>query len=193
MRSGLSRVARSRPVRPEVSDRRLMPGLLRRKRATNSTLAGLSSMYRTLRVAPAGACGLVASDDGAGPAAGAWTRSGARGRVTVNADPWPGTLVAVSWPPMASVRARASGSPMPVPSIAVCSAPRRSKATKIRSMLSGEMPGPVSETVMVAWLVPCARQVIVTVPPRWLYLMALEVRLTRTWDSRCRSAWTARP
>ena len=49
---------------------------------------------------------------------------------------------------MASVSALASGSPIPVPSTAVVSAPSRSKGTKMRSMFSGEMPGPVSETTI---------------------------------------------
>ena len=93
---------------------------------------------------------------------------------------------------MASVSALASGSPMPVPSTAVVSAPRRSKGTKMRSMFSGEMPGPVSETTMLAWPVLPFWQEIVMLPPRWLYLTALEIRLTRTWATRCRSAWTAR-
>ena len=70
------------------------------------------------------------------PGAGTWITSGARGRLTVKADPSPRTLDAVSWPPMASVRALARGSPIPVPSIAVCSAPSRSKGMKMRSMFS---------------------------------------------------------
>src|SRR5450755_2781301 len=90
------------------------------------------------------------------------------------------------------VRALARGSPIPVPSTAVCSAPRRSKGMKMRSMFSGDRPGPVSETVMMAWPAPSSAQEIVMLPPRWLYLTALEIRLTRTWESRCRSAWTAR-
>ncbi len=45
---------------------------------------------------------------------------------------------------------------------------------------------------MLAWPVPSSRQEIVMLPSRWLYLMALEIRLTRTWESRCRSARTAR-
>jgi len=40
---------------------------------------------------------------------------------------------------------------------------------KMRSMLSGEMPGPVSVTVMLAWPSPCSAQEIVMVPSRWLY------------------------
>ena len=81
----------------------------------------------------------------------------------------------ITRPPMASVRALASGSPIPVPSTAVCSAPRRSKGAKMRSMFSAEIPGPVSETTMLARRAPSSRQAIVMAPSRWLYLTALEM------------------
>ncbi len=92
--------------------------------------------------------------------------SGARGRLTVKADPSPRTLDAASRPPIVSVRALASGSPIPVPSIGVSSAPSLSKGMKMRSRSSGCMPGPVSETVTLTWPAAAAWLVIVMVPPR---------------------------
>ena len=71
----------------------------------------------------------------------------------MKADPSPGMLDAVSWPAMAWARARASGRPMPVPSIPVCSAPSRSNGTKIRSRSAARIPGPVSATTRLTWLV----------------------------------------
>ena len=99
----------------------------------------------------------------------------------VKTDPWPGTLDAgAAGLGMASVSALASGSPIPVPSTLVCSAPSRSKGTKTRSRFSAVRPGPVSETAMLTWPVASSWQVIVMVPPRWLYLTALETRFIRT-------------
>jgi hypothetical protein len=53
-------------------------------------------------------------------------------------------------------------------------------------------PGPVSETTMCTWPAPSSVQEIVMLPSWWLYFTALEIGLTGTWASRCRSAWTAR-
>ena len=94
---------------------------------------------------------------------------------------------------MASAKARARGRPIPVPSIAPCSSPSRSNGSKMRSRSAAGIPGPVSATARLTWSELTAWQVMVTVPPWRLYLIALEIRLTRIWRSRCRSALTARP
>src|ERR1700684_1814311 len=98
MRSGTSRTAHSRPARPDLTAWSSVFWRLLRNWDTTSMFTGLSSMYRMLMVAPAGAGGL-AGDEGAARGGGAPVTPWARGRVRVKADPSPRTLDALSWPP----------------------------------------------------------------------------------------------
>ena len=96
-------------------------------------------------------------------------------------------------PAMTPARPRLSASPMPVPSIADCSAPSRSNGSKSRSRSSGCRPGPVSATRIATVSRSRASQSTSTLPPARLYLMPLLTRLTSTCTTRCRSANTCAP
>ena len=112
------------------------------------------------------------------------------GSSTTKVLPTSATDSTVSAPPMRSHRCCESARPTPVPSIPVCSMPRRSKGTKTRSRSSKRMPWPVSATVRRSRPRAPLSHVTSTRPPGRLYFTAFDSRLSRTCVRRWRSATT---
>ena len=83
---------------------------------------------------------------------------------------------------------RESANPMPVPSTVVRSAPSRSNGVNSEPKCSGAIPGPVSVTWIRSDPGSGRAQLIETVPPSRLYLIAFPSRFSRICLSRCRSA-----
>ncbi len=93
-------------------------------------------------------------------------------------------------PPIISTRRLLITRPMPVPSSALFSWPRRLKGWNNCSSISGGSPAPLSLTLMRMRSGVLIAQSTATVPFGWLYLIAFESRLMSTCFTRVRSAST---
>ena len=108
---------------------------------------------------------------------------------TQNTLPTPTVLCAPISPPISSTSRLLTTRPMPVPSVALASCPRRLKGWNSWASFSGVRPVPVSRKLMRV-RVPTSRQDTSTPPPTRLYLMAFDSRLMNTCFTRVRSALT---
>ena len=93
-------------------------------------------------------------------------------------------------PPISSTRRLVITRPIPVPSWPRDSCPRRLNDWNSCARFSGDIPGPVSLTLMRMRSGDFTVHSTMTAPPAWLYLMALESRLIRICFTRVRSAST---
>ena len=136
-------------------------------------------------------CDALAGANGAGEASSIGS-SGAAAVFSSNQNtlPDPTVLSTPIAPPISSTRRLAMTRPMPVPSSAVLSCPRRLKGWKSSASFSGGNPAPVSLTLTRVRLSGLVLQSTTTAPPCRLYLIAFDSRLTRTCFSRVRSART---
>ena len=107
-----------------------------------------------------------------------------------NTLPLPTVLSTPMTPPINSTSRLDTTRPMPVPSSAFASCPRRLNGWNSCASCSGVKPAPVSVTLMRMRPGALAMQSTTTVPSALLYLIALESRLMRTCFTRVRSALT---
>jgi hypothetical protein len=148
---------------------------------TSSWLVRLSSARRIERESPACAAGVAGCTL---PGSGASRRR----KVNQNVEPWPGVLSNPISPPISATTRRQMASPRPTPPnarLAELSACPNGWNRRARS--SGAMPMPVSATSILSAAVPSPTGVLLDVTPispAGVNLIALPIRLSRTWRKR---------
>ena len=194
MTSGLCWRARAKPRVASPALRKTRSARRPSSRPTRSRLAGLSSMYSTVRtLGAAGALAVATAASGPGAGSSREPRnSGGSERFNSNQNtlPTPTVLSTPITPPMSCTSSLLITSPMPVPSSGPCSWPSRLNGSNSCFKWPLEIPGPESRTLMRIRLGLIAVHSTATVPPGLLYLMALDNRLRSTCFKRNRSAWT---
>ncbi len=108
------------------------------------------------------------------------------GRSQPNSEPFPGSLITHSFPPISRTSSRQTGRPRPAPpKLRVLELSAWAKRSKMRSCWSAAMPGPVSRTSIRT--VSPSRWTRTITSPRLVNFTALAVRLASTWRTRIAS------
>src|SRR5471030_2936835 len=153
--------------------------------STSARFAGLSSTYNKVRRATPLDAPLPSRLSARGLPALSASSTGASDAISSNQNslPMPTVLSTPMLPPISSTSFLVTTRPMPVPSSAPVSCPRRLNGWNRWASSWACSPGPVSMTLSRIRPAPLSLQLTVTPPPTLLYLMAFDSRYDHLFDA----------